>query len=124
MTEVIFYWFVGYPVKVEEAKMATKALAEANEEKKRLVGTLSGNDSVACSTKNLFREANESKLIHLGVALIVFPDPTPITPIAGSSLVAVGALQKGIRSRAAFAEDIGKDFKKALKDLSLTKDLI
>jgi hypothetical protein len=111
-------------VKAEEAKIATKALAEANEEKKRLVGTLSGNGCVASSTKQLFREGNKSKLIELGVALIVFPDPTPITPIVGSSLVAVGALQKGIRSRAAFAEDIGKDFKKALKDLSLTKDLI
>jgi len=111
-------------MKVEEAKTAIKAAAEVNEDRKELRGTLSGNGCAASSTKKLFREGNQSKLIKLGVALIVFPEPTPISEIVGAGFVAAGAVQKGIKSRAGFAEDIGKDFKKALKDLSLAKDLI
>ena len=60
----------------------------------------------------------------MGIALIVFPEPTPISEIVGGSLVAAGAVKKGIQNRAAFVEDIGKDFKKALRDLDLTKDLL
>jgi hypothetical protein len=108
----------------EEAKVAIKAAVEANEERKKLVGTLTGNGGVASDTKKLFREGNKSKLIELGVALIVFPEPTPVSELVGTGFVAAGAVQKGIRNRAGFAEDIGKDFKKALKDLSLAKDLI
>jgi hypothetical protein len=109
---------------VKEAKVAIKAMTEASEEKRQLIGTLEGNSHVASNTRKLFREGNKSRLIELGVALIAFPEPTPVSPIVGSSLVAAGAVQKGIKSRAAFAEDIGKDLKKALKDLSRTTDLL
>jgi hypothetical protein len=109
---------------VNETKAAIEALTEANKEKKQLIGALEGNGRIASSTKRLFREGNKSKLIELGVALMVIPEPTPVTPIVGSSLIAAGAVQKGIRSRAAFAEDIGKDLRKALKDLSLAKELV
>ena len=121
---IILIEFVGCILKVKEAKAAIKALTEANQEKKQLIGDLEGNRRVASGTRKLFREGNKSKLIELGVALIAIPEPTPVTPIVGSSLVVVGAVHKGIRSRAAFAEDIGKDLKKALKDISHTKDLI
>lgn len=109
---------------MNETKAAIEALTEANKEKKQLIGGLEGNSRIASSTKKLFREGNKSKLIELGVALMVIPEPTPVTPIVGSSLIAAGAVQKGIRSRAAFAEDIGKDLRKALKDLSLAKELV
>ncbi len=115
---------MGCPIKAEEAKTAIKAFVESSEEEKKLADTVEGNGNVASSTKKLFREGNKSKLIQLGVALIAFPEPTPISPIVGSSLVAAGAVQKGIQSRTAYVEDIGKDFKKALKDLSLTKELL
>jgi hypothetical protein len=109
---------------VKEAKVAIKAMTEASEEKRQLIGTLEGNSHVASNTRKLFREGNKSRLIELGVALIAIPEPTPVSPIVGSSLVAAGAVQKGIKSRAAFAEDIGKDLKKALKDLIRTTDLL
>lgn len=109
---------------MKEAKVAIKAMTEASEEKRQLIGTLEGNSHVASNTRKLFREGNKSRLIELGVALIAIPEPTPVSPIVGSSLVAAGAVQKGIKSRAAFAEDIGKDLKKALKDLIRTTDLL
>ena len=109
-------------MKVEDAKAAIKAVAEANEERRKLAGTFNGNSGVASDARKLFREGNESKLIKLGAVLIALPEPTPVSPIVGASLVTAGAVQKGIRNRAAFAEDIGRDLKKALKELSLAKD--
>ena len=109
---------------VEDAKTAIKAVAEVNEERKELRGTLIDNECAASCTKKLFREGNQSKLIKLGVALIVFPEPTPISEIVGTSFIAAGAVQKGIKSRAGFAEDIGKDFKKAVKELNSLKNQI
>jgi hypothetical protein len=112
------------PMTVEDAKAAIAAAVEVNEERKELSNALSGNGCAASSAKKLFRTGNESKLIKLGVALIVFPEPTPISEIVGAGFVAAGVVQKGIKSRAGFAEDIGKDFKKAIKELSAMKDQI
>jgi hypothetical protein len=109
---------------VEEAKVAIKAAVEVNEQRKEVRTALSGNGCAASDTKKLFRAGNESKLIKLGVALIVFPEPTPISEIVGAGFLAAGTVQKGIKSRAGFAEDIGKDFKKAIKELSAMKDQI
>jgi hypothetical protein len=111
-------------MKVEETKTAIKSLTKIVQERKETFATVNDARTQSASAKEVFREGNESKLIKLGVALIVFPEPTPISEIVGGSMVAAGAVKKGIRNRAAFAEDIGKDFKKALRDLSLAKDLV
>ena len=111
-------------MKVEEVKAAINALVEANKDRKELRSTLSDNGSAVSSAKKLFREGNESKLIKLGVALIFFPEPTPVSEMIGAGFVTAGAVQKGIRSRAGYAEDIGKDFKRALKELGSLKDQI
>ena len=108
----------------EEAKATIRAVAKANEERRRLEGTLNGNGDVASDARKLFREGNESKLIKLGMAVIAFPEPTPVSPIVGAGLVTAGAMQKGIRNRAAFAEDIGRDLKSALKELSRARDQV
>ncbi len=111
-------------MKPEEAKATIKVVAEANEERRRLAGTLNGNGSFASDARKLFREGNESKLIKLGMAVIAFPEPTPVSPIVGAGLVTVGAVQKGIKNRAAFAEDIGRDLKSALKELRRARDQV
>ena len=111
-------------MKVEEAKALAKSVNAIAEVQKELCRAIADTGSHAATTKKLFREANKSKLIKLGITLIFFPEPTPISEMVGGSLVAVGAVKQGIQNRAAFADDIGRDFKKALKDLSITKDLL
>ncbi|HII85356.1 TPA: hypothetical protein HA273_01985 [Candidatus Bathyarchaeota archaeon] len=111
-------------MKVEEAKALAKSVTEVAEGQKESCRVISDTGSQAAATKKLFREGNKSNLIKLGIALIVFPEPTPISEIVGGSLVVAGAVKQGIKNRAAFADDIGRDFKKALKDLSITKDLL
>jgi len=111
-------------MKVEETKAAIKAVAEAIKERNELAIAVKDNGQVASDVKKVFREGNKSKLIKLGVALIVFPEPTPVSELVGAGFVVAGTVQKGIRKRAGFAEDIGRDLKKTVKELGLLRDQI
>jgi hypothetical protein len=104
-------------MKTEEIKTATKALNELNESYSDLFGALKGTARDVEATKKLWRCGNESRLIKIGVALIMFPEPTPISETVGACFVAAGAVQKGIRNRAIFLEDVTKSFKNTLKDV-------
>jgi len=108
-------------MKVEEAKTAAKALSELNESYSELFGAIRGTADGAEASKKLWRAGNKSKLIKIGVALIVFPEPTPISETVGACFVAAGAIQKGIQSRSLYMEDITKTFKNTLKDVWTTK---
>jgi hypothetical protein len=104
-------------MKTEEIKSATKALNELNESYSDLFGALKGTARDVEAAKKLWRASNDSRLIKIGVALIVFPEPTPISETIGACFVAAGALQKGIQNRAIFLEDVTRAFKNTLKDV-------
>jgi hypothetical protein len=104
-------------MKTEHVKTATKALNELSESYVDLIGAVKGTAKTAEATKKLWREGNKSRLIKIGVSLIVFPEPTPISETIGACFVAAGAVQKGIKSRAIYLEDITKTFKSTLKDV-------
>jgi hypothetical protein len=102
-------------MKPEQVKNATKALNELNESYIDLHGAIKGTANTAKATKKLWREGNKSRLIKIGVSLIVFPEPTPISETIGACFIAAGAVQKGIQSRAIYLEDITKTFKSTLQ---------
>ena len=104
-------------MKLEKAKNATRALNELSESYIDLIGAVKGTANAAEATKKLWREGNKSRLIKIGVSLIVFPEPTPISETIGACFIAAGAVQKGIQSRAIYLEDITKTFKNTLKDV-------
>jgi hypothetical protein len=105
------------PMKPEQAKTAAKALNELNESYIDLLGAIKSTADTAEATKKLWRGGNNSRLMKIGVALIMFPEPTPISETVGACFVAAGAVQKGIQSRAIYLEDITKTFKNTLKDV-------
>jgi hypothetical protein len=107
-------------MKPEEAKNATKALNELSESYIDVIGAVKGTSNAAESTKKLWREGNKSRLIKIGLSLIVFPEPTPISETIGACFIAAGAVQKGIKSRAIYLEDLTKTFKNTLKDVMET----
>ena len=104
-------------MKLEQVKNTTKALNELTESYIDLLGALKGTANSAKATKKLWREGNKSRLIKIGVSLVVFPEPTPISETIGACFIAAGAVQKGIQSRAIYLEDITKTFKNTLKDV-------
>jgi hypothetical protein len=104
-------------MKPEQIKNATKALNELNESYIDLLDAIKGTANAAEATKKLWRVGNNSRLIKIGVALIMLPEPTPISETVGACFVAAGAVQKRIQSRAIYLEDITKTFKNTLKDV-------
>ena len=109
-------------MKSEQIKSATKALNELSESYSDFFGAVKGTVKTVETTKKLWRESNKSRLIKIGVSLIVFPEPTPISETVGACFIAAGAVQKGIRNRAIYLEDIKKTFKNTLKDMLETRN--
>jgi hypothetical protein len=108
-------------MKVEDAKAAIKAIAELHAAKTSTIKTLKDTKLENWQTKRLWREGNKSNLIKLGLALVAFPEPTPTSEIIGAGFIAAGAVQKGIKSRAIYMEDITKNLSSALKEIANTK---
>lgn len=104
-------------MKPEQIKAATEAVKELSESYVDVIYAVKSTAKTAGDTKKLWREGNKSRLIKIGLSLIVFPEPTPISETIGACFVAAGAVQKGIRSRAIYMEDITKTFKNTLKDV-------
>ena len=108
-------------MKPDEMKTAANALKELNEGYVDLLSAVKGTISEVKTAKQLWRDGNKPRLIKLGLALIVFPEPTPISETIGTCLVAAGAIQKGIRSRTIYIEDVYKTFQEVLKDVRAAK---
>jgi hypothetical protein len=105
----------------EQVKNATKALKELNESYIDLLSAIKGTANTAKATKKLWHEGNNSRLIKIGVALIICPEPTPISETIGACFIAAAAVQKGIQSRAVYLEDITKTFKNTLQGILETR---
>ena len=108
-------------MKLEDAKTVADALTELAETGMDFSNTVKGMSREVEMTKKLWREGNKSRLIKIGVALIMFPEPTPISETIGACFVAAGAVQKGIQNRTIFIEDIKKTFQNTLKEVYAAK---
>ncbi len=104
-------------MKTEEAKTVVAAANELGESYADLIQATKGTAREAKTAKQLWRDGNKSRLIKLGLALIVFPEPTPISEAIGSILVATGAIQQGIRKRSIYMDDVFKTFHNTLKEI-------
>jgi hypothetical protein len=109
-------------MKTEEVKAVTKAVKELSECYSDTSGALNGTVYTVEGTKKLWRAGNKSRLVKIGVALIMFPEPTSISDCVGACLIAAGAVQKGIQKNSIFLEDVTKTFKSTLKDVLAAKD--
>lgn len=109
-------------MKTEKVKAVTKAVKELSECYSDTTGTLKSVVYTVGGTEKLWRAGNKSRLIKIGVALIMFPEPTSISDCVGACFIAAGAAQKGIQKRSIFLEDVTKTFKNTLKDVLAVKD--
>jgi hypothetical protein len=104
-------------MKQRQIKNLTEALKELNESYIDVFNAMKSTSKNVETTKKLWREGNKSRLIKIGVSLVVFPEPTPISETLGACFIAAGAVQKGIRNRSIYLEDITKTFKSTFKDV-------
>lgn len=109
-------------MKMENAKTVAKAVRELSESYSDLFYALHGTLSNVETAKKLWRAGNKSKLIKIGVALIVFPDPSPVTECIGACFLAAGVIQKRIRARSLFLEDVLQAFKDTFRTIRTARD--
>lgn len=79
--------------------------------------------TAAGSVNRLYKKGNKNLLVKAGMALIVFPEPI-VSDALGTTLLAAGAIQEGIKRRSTYLDDLPKALKSAMKDLKASKDLI
>jgi len=103
---------------MESLKVTRKALTEMSESYADLLKTTKETNLNVHATQQLWKEGQKSRLIKIGVALVVLPEPTPISPTVGACLIAAGAAQKAIRTRALFMEDLKKTFQNTMREIS------
>ena len=107
---------------VKEAKAMEETLKELKEMYLDCGKSMKNTADAVGSTKKLWKKGNKSRLIKLGLTLVCFPEPTPISESIGACFIAAGLVQKGIKSRAIYLEDIKKTFKTTLKDVLETQN--
>jgi hypothetical protein len=105
-------------MKPEETKATIKSITELSQSGKELINEIKITTQQVSSSKKLWREGNKSRLIKLGMAIFVFPEPTPVCEIIGAGVMAAGLVQKGIKSRAIYLEDIPKTIQGTYKELN------
>jgi len=108
----------------EEIRCRVTAVNELTESYADLLQAVRGTIKEAKATQKLWKAGDKSKLIKLGVALIVFPEPTPVSEAIGSVLVASGLVQSAIRRRSLHVEDIFKTFHSTMKEIRNTMNSI
>ncbi len=106
----------------EKAKVAAKVLDELSVSGKDLFFAERGTARELIAVRKLWLKGNKSKLMKIGVAFILFPDPTPVTPVVGASLITAGLIQKEIQKRALHMEDVKKVFDKTLREIQISKN--
>jgi hypothetical protein len=110
-------------MKNEELKTMVSVVNELNESCMDFIQTMKGTVQESRATKKLWHGGNNSLLIKLGVALIVFPEPI-VSDVLGTFLIAAGTVQQGIKRRTIYVDDVYKTFHKTMKEIWTTREHI
>ena len=69
------------------------------------------------STKSLWRDGDKSRLVKIGLTIIAFPEPTPISETLGAFVLSLGIIQNKMKKSALHIEDIYNTFQDVNKNL-------
>jgi hypothetical protein len=108
--------------RMEQAKQAKKALVELTQCGIELHQAVQSTGQITHQTQKLWREGNKSNLTKIGVACILFPDPSPIGEIVGAGFLIAGAVQKGVQKRTLYVSDFKKNLCSIQNELRSTRN--
>lgn len=111
-------------MKKDDAKNSVKALRELTESYVEVGRVVKASGMQVNQLRKLSQDGHKSRLIKIGLTLIVFPEPTPISETVGACFVAAGAIQQGIKNQSINIEDIPKTLQQTLNEVRSFKDKI
>jgi hypothetical protein len=69
------------------------------------------------STKSLWKDGDKSRLVKIGLTMIAFPEPTPISETLGAFILSLGLIQNRMKKSTLHIEDIYNTFQDVNKKL-------
>jgi len=111
-------------MKKDAAKTAVQALKELSESYVEVERAIKASNMQVNQLRKLSRNGHKSRLIKIGLALIVFPEPTPISETVGACFVAAGSIQQGIKNQSIYIDDIPKTLQQTLSEVRSFKESI
>ena len=108
-------------MRVQDAKNLARSLCELGQCRRELSTVTKETRQGVRTSRRLWHEGNRSKLINIGIAIFMFPEPTPISSIVGAGVIEAGLIQKGIKNQAIYIEDIPKSLKNTIEEIGSTK---
>ena len=108
-------------MKTEELKSAVDVLRELGLSYEETLDAMSGVAKELRSVGSLWRKDGKSRFIKLGLSLIAFPEPTPISETLGAIVLAAGIIQAKRKKSTLHVEDIYDTFQGVLRDLQTIK---
>ena len=69
------------------------------------------------STKSLWKDGDKSRLVKIGLTIIAFPEPTPISETLGAFILSLGLIQNKMKNSTLHIEDIYNTFQDVNKNL-------
>lgn len=112
---------LGSDVEPSELKSLVDVLRELGLSYEEAVGVMNGVAKEVRSARHLWKKGDNSRLIRVGLALIAFPEPTPLSETLGAVVLSVGMIQKKIRQSSLGIEDVYNTFQGVIMNLQTIK---
>ncbi len=112
---------LGSAVEPSELKSLVDVLRELGLSYEETVDAMNGVAKEVRSVRHLWKKGNNSRLIKTGLALIAFPEPTPLSETLGAVVLSVGLIQKKMRQSYLGIEDVYNTFQGIMRDLQTIK---
>ena len=112
---------LGSAVEPSELKSLVDVLRELGLSYEETVDAMNGVAKELRSVRHLWKKGNNSKLIKIGLTLIAFPEPTPLSETLGAVVLSVGLIQKKMRQSTLGIENVYNTFQGVIRDLQTIK---
>jgi hypothetical protein len=104
-------------VEPRELKTTATVLQELGLSYQETLEVMKGITKDLRSTKSLWMDGDKSRLVKVGLTIIAFPEPTPISETLGAFVLSLGIIQNKMKKSALHIEDIYNTFQDVNKSL-------
>ena len=108
---------MGLTVESKELKRVAFVLQELGLSYEETVEVINEMSKDVQKAKKLWRDGYKSKLIKIALALITFPEPTPVSETIGAAVLVAGLIQNRVKKSTLHVEDVYRTFQDINNDI-------